>query len=152
MVRFSRRVNKNLGPFFTAWGVPTSNSARQSIANLPAWMPAELSDVLAKRVFPQSVALCFLSYADGANLTLDRCYLRCYSTDQRHLLARSVSRDSAVVPFPPQEERGQRRNHGKVAKPNHDSWTHRAAPQVTTIQRKVGAVRVGQRRKFNQLL
>lgn len=39
MVRFSKAVNKNLGPFFQAWGVPTSAAARQSIANLPAWMP-----------------------------------------------------------------------------------------------------------------
>lgn len=39
MVRFSRTVNRNLGPFFQAWGVPTSESARKSIADLPAWMP-----------------------------------------------------------------------------------------------------------------
>jgi len=37
MVRFSRHVGKNLGPFFQAWGVPTSEAARQSIAELPAW-------------------------------------------------------------------------------------------------------------------
>lgn len=41
MVRFSRAVNKNLGPFFLAWGVPTSEAARKSIANLPEWMPAD---------------------------------------------------------------------------------------------------------------
>ncbi len=40
MVRFSRAVGKNLGPFFQAWGVPTSEAARQSLANLPRWMPA----------------------------------------------------------------------------------------------------------------
>jgi hypothetical protein len=40
LVRFSRAVGKNLGPFFQAWGVPTSPSARASIAELPAWMPA----------------------------------------------------------------------------------------------------------------
>jgi hypothetical protein len=39
MVRFSRTVNRNLGPFFEAWGIPTSQAARDSIANLPAWMP-----------------------------------------------------------------------------------------------------------------
>jgi hypothetical protein len=39
MVRFSRTVNRNLGPFFQAWGMPTSESARKSIADLPAWMP-----------------------------------------------------------------------------------------------------------------
>lgn len=39
MVRFSRVVNKNLGPFFEAWGVPTSPAARASIAKLPAFNP-----------------------------------------------------------------------------------------------------------------
>ena len=39
MVRFSRTVNRNLGPFFEAWGIPTSKEARDSIAGLPAWMP-----------------------------------------------------------------------------------------------------------------
>ena len=39
MVRFSRACGKNLGPFFVAWGVPTSEEARRSIAELPAWMP-----------------------------------------------------------------------------------------------------------------
>ena len=28
-------------PFFQAWGVPTSEQARQSIARLPAWMPPD---------------------------------------------------------------------------------------------------------------
>ncbi|MBM4155289.1 MAG: hypothetical protein FJ221_09720 [Lentisphaerae bacterium] len=40
MVRLSRTVNRNLGPFFEAWAVPTSPTARDSIAQLPAWMPA----------------------------------------------------------------------------------------------------------------
>ena len=39
MARFSRTAGKNLGPFFQAWGVPTSEKARASIADLPAWMP-----------------------------------------------------------------------------------------------------------------
>ncbi|MDD4869809.1 MAG: M60 family metallopeptidase [Kiritimatiellae bacterium] len=39
MVRFSRAIGKNLGPFFQAWNVPTSESARSSIADLPKWMP-----------------------------------------------------------------------------------------------------------------
>jgi len=39
MVRFSRVSGKNLGPFFQAWGVPTSEKARALIANFPAWMP-----------------------------------------------------------------------------------------------------------------
>ena len=41
MVRFSRAVGKNLGPFFQAWGVPTSEEERQSITNLPVWMPTD---------------------------------------------------------------------------------------------------------------
>lgn len=41
LVRFSRAAGKNLGPFFEAWGVPTSESARASIKDLPAWMPAD---------------------------------------------------------------------------------------------------------------
>ncbi|MBS0196187.1 MAG: hypothetical protein JSR77_05460 [Planctomycetes bacterium] len=41
MARFSRACGKNLGPFFQAWGVPTSEAARQSIAGLPEWMPED---------------------------------------------------------------------------------------------------------------
>lgn len=41
MVRFSHAVGKNLGPFFQAWGVPTSEAARRSLADLPAWMPTD---------------------------------------------------------------------------------------------------------------
>ena len=41
MVRFSRAVGKNLGPFFKAWGVPTSETARESIKELPVWMPPD---------------------------------------------------------------------------------------------------------------
>ncbi len=39
LVRFSRTVGRNLGPFFEAWGVPTSAKARASIKGLPVWMP-----------------------------------------------------------------------------------------------------------------
>lgn len=39
MVRFSRQVGRNLGPFFEVWGVPTSEEARASILDLPEWMP-----------------------------------------------------------------------------------------------------------------
>ncbi len=39
MVRFSRTVERNLSPFFEAWGIPTSKEAQNSIAELPAWMP-----------------------------------------------------------------------------------------------------------------
>ena len=39
MVRMSRAVGRNLGPYFMKWGVPTSEAARHSIKNLPEWMP-----------------------------------------------------------------------------------------------------------------
>ena len=41
LVRFSRQVGRNLGPFFEAWGVPTSQQARDSIADLPVWLPPD---------------------------------------------------------------------------------------------------------------
>ena len=41
LVRFSRQVGRNLGPFFEAWGVPTSQAARDSIADLPVWLPPD---------------------------------------------------------------------------------------------------------------
>jgi len=44
MVRFSRKVGKNLGPFFQAWGVPTSGAARNAIRSLPEWMPASIKN------------------------------------------------------------------------------------------------------------
>ena len=49
MVRFSRMVGKNLGPFFDAWGVPTSDEAKKSIASLPAWMPTDFPEVKASK-------------------------------------------------------------------------------------------------------
>lgn len=41
MVQMARATGRNLGPFFVAWGVPTSAAARASIAGLPTWMPAD---------------------------------------------------------------------------------------------------------------
>ncbi|MBN2138398.1 MAG: M60 family metallopeptidase [Sedimentisphaerales bacterium] len=41
LVRFSRTVGRNLGPYFEAWGVPTSESARDSIKEMPVWLPAD---------------------------------------------------------------------------------------------------------------
>jgi len=46
MVRFSKAAGKNLGPFFTLWGVPTSQGARDSIAHLPVWMPDEMDGLI----------------------------------------------------------------------------------------------------------
>ncbi len=42
MICFSRNVERDLGPFFQAWGVPVSDEARAAVAELPAWMPADL--------------------------------------------------------------------------------------------------------------
>jgi hypothetical protein len=39
MVRMSKRLGKNLGPYFDAWGVPVSTAAKESIADLSNWMP-----------------------------------------------------------------------------------------------------------------
>ncbi|MDJ0973538.1 MAG: M60 family metallopeptidase [Planctomycetota bacterium] len=39
LVRYSKRVGKNLGPFFEAWGIPTTEAARAAVASLPPWMP-----------------------------------------------------------------------------------------------------------------
>ncbi len=41
LVRFSHATGKNLGLFFQEWGVPTSEAARASIADLTAWLPAD---------------------------------------------------------------------------------------------------------------
>ena len=41
LVRLSRQVNRNLGPFFETWGVPTSQLARDQIADLPMWLPPD---------------------------------------------------------------------------------------------------------------
>jgi len=45
MVRYSKRVNRNLGPFFQKWGVPTTEAARKSIAHLPVWMPPDFDRI-----------------------------------------------------------------------------------------------------------
>jgi hypothetical protein len=37
MVRFSKAVGRNLGPFFEAWGVPVSAGAREAVSGLPEW-------------------------------------------------------------------------------------------------------------------
>jgi hypothetical protein len=47
MVRFSKAVGKDLGPFYQKWHIETSQQARDSIKNLPEWMP----------VFPDGVKL-----------------------------------------------------------------------------------------------
>jgi len=39
LVRFSKAAGKNLGPFFAAWRIPTSEAARDAVTNLPVWLP-----------------------------------------------------------------------------------------------------------------
>lgn len=39
MIRMSRAVERNLGPFFERWGVPVSDRARAKVAELKVWMP-----------------------------------------------------------------------------------------------------------------
>jgi len=41
LTRFSRQVGRNLGPFFAAWGIPTSQRARDSVEDLPTWLPSD---------------------------------------------------------------------------------------------------------------
>lgn len=44
MTRFSKNVGRNLGPFFEAWGVPTSEAARESLQDMPVWLPAPFQE------------------------------------------------------------------------------------------------------------
>ncbi|MFQ5748730.1 MAG: M60 family metallopeptidase [Planctomycetota bacterium] len=39
LVRLSRAVGRDLGPFFELWGVPASAAARTSLSDLDAWVP-----------------------------------------------------------------------------------------------------------------
>lgn len=41
LIQISNATGKNLGPFFQAWGVPTSDGARASISHLPEWLPED---------------------------------------------------------------------------------------------------------------
>ena len=42
LTRYSRITGKNLGPFFTAWGIPVSSSAKAQVDKLEPWMPKEM--------------------------------------------------------------------------------------------------------------
>ena len=53
--RVSRAVGKDLGPFFDAWGVPTSHAARDSIKDLPRWMPENFPPAGTTYTFPPSL-------------------------------------------------------------------------------------------------
>lgn len=39
LIRYSRIVNRNLGPFFEFWGIPVSSEAKAKVAALESWMP-----------------------------------------------------------------------------------------------------------------
>ncbi len=39
LVRYSKITNKNLGPFFDAWGIPVSSAAKAQVDKLETWMP-----------------------------------------------------------------------------------------------------------------
>ncbi|WP_395732955.1 M60 family metallopeptidase [Prosthecobacter sp.] len=39
LVRYSKIANKNLGPFFEAWGIPVSSAAKAEVSKLDPWMP-----------------------------------------------------------------------------------------------------------------
>ena len=44
LVRLSRNVGRNLGPYFEAWGIPTSKEARDAVADLETWLPAMVEE------------------------------------------------------------------------------------------------------------
>lgn len=39
LMRYSKITNKNLGPFFDAWGIPVSSSAKAEASKLETWVP-----------------------------------------------------------------------------------------------------------------
>ncbi|MGE3175339.1 MAG: M60 family metallopeptidase [Planctomycetota bacterium] len=41
LVRLSRGIDRDLGPFFAAWGLPVSDAARREVQDLEDWMPAD---------------------------------------------------------------------------------------------------------------
>jgi hypothetical protein len=48
MVRYSKAAGKNLGPFFQKWKTPVTQTALDSIKDLPAWMHADWTALDAK--------------------------------------------------------------------------------------------------------
>lgn len=42
LVRYSKIANKNLGPFFEAWGIPVTARAKAEVSKLDPWMPEGL--------------------------------------------------------------------------------------------------------------
>ena len=42
LIRYSKITQKNLGPFFDAWGIPVSSEAKAEVSKLEPWMPKGL--------------------------------------------------------------------------------------------------------------
>ncbi len=42
LIRYSKIVNRNLGPFFDFWGIPVSSAAKEKVSQLEPWMPKGL--------------------------------------------------------------------------------------------------------------
>jgi hypothetical protein len=42
LIRYSKIVKKDLGPFFEAWGIPVSEQARASVRGPEVWLPKEM--------------------------------------------------------------------------------------------------------------
>lgn len=42
LVRYSKITQRNLAPFFEAWGIPVSAGAKAQVSSLQTWMPKEL--------------------------------------------------------------------------------------------------------------
>lgn len=45
LIRYSKAVNKNLGPFFVRWRVPVSKQALDAVKSLPAWMHTDFQGI-----------------------------------------------------------------------------------------------------------
>ena len=41
LLRFSRTVGRNLGPFFEGWGIPVTDGAIEKVKDLPIWFPED---------------------------------------------------------------------------------------------------------------
>jgi len=46
VITFSQTVERNLGPYFSAWGVPTSDAVERVVGDLPIWMPDGFEDAM----------------------------------------------------------------------------------------------------------
>ncbi|MEW6742945.1 MAG: M60 family metallopeptidase [Planctomycetota bacterium] len=49
LMRLSRACQRNLAPYFEAWGVPASQEARESVSDLEVWLPDVVKEALEER-------------------------------------------------------------------------------------------------------